>query len=67
MIPWEKEEAKSLMKKEIIPAKNVAKHSQKEVRFQDTNMNIQVRQCIAVYNKVSCPSIIYIPAFYSFK
>ena len=58
MIPWEKEEAKSLMKKEIIPAKNVAKRSLKEVRFQGTNMSIQVRQFIAIYNKVSCISTI---------
>ena len=39
----EKEEARNLMKREIILARNAIKRSQKEARFQDINMNIQVR------------------------
>ena len=39
----EKEEARNLMKREIILARNAIKRLQKEARFQDTNMNTQVR------------------------
>ena len=39
----EKEEARNLMKREIILARNAIKRSQKEARFQGIDMNIQVR------------------------
>ena len=39
----EKEEARNLMKREIILARNAIKRLQKEARFLGTNMDIQVR------------------------
>ena len=45
----EKEEARNLMKREIILARNAIKRSQKEARFQDINMNIQVRDLFVFF------------------